>query len=318
MCLGSQIALVNAQEKEGLTSIKGKIVLPTVIPKGINMEGLSLKGAEVILRGSNRVPRKPRAANWKELTSEEKKAWDEAFIKTNAYAIYEKSVKTAIANRFKTTTTLDENGNFSFEGIKPAWYQLTLTVSPPNIPVPYDDQDFSYCRAYLIKQFFVKDISRPLQMGTMRPNLKNVPMVGDMAADFTMLDYEGNSLKLSDFRGKHVLFDCWATWCGPCIAQMPYLEAVSEKHGSDKFITIGINVDEKIDDAKAYLKKKASHYKQVYAGDLKLHEAMSNAYGIESIPAIWLIGPDGKILARDLKGDNIAKEVEKALGAAKK
>ena len=316
--LAFHTSFVNAQEAEALTSIKGQIVFPEVISEDINMEGLSLKGVEVILQGPSSIPRRPRSDNWKEMTREEKKVWNEAFDKSDAYDVYREQVKAARAGRFTKTTTLDEDGNFSFEGIKPSWYQMKMMIKPANAPEQYDDHDFSHARAYALKQFFVRDASKPVKLGTIRAKLKNVPMKGDMAAEINMLDYKGNSLKLSDFRGKYVLFDCWATWCGPCIAQMPYLEAVSEKYDGANFVTIGINIDEKIDNAKSYLKNKPSNYKQVYAGVPKLHKELSVAYGIESIPAIWLINPEGKIIARGLMGKNIAKEVEKALAVAKK
>ncbi len=316
--LAFQLPFLNAQEENAVTAIKGQVVLPGKVADGINIEGLSLKGAEIVLEGQYNHPRKPYPANWREMKSAEKREWVNEFDKSEQHAVYQEKVKAALEKRFRKKTVIGENGEFSFEGIKPAWYQISMKVLPPNAPEPRDDQDFSNCRAYMLKQFFVRDLSKPLVFNKIVAKVQNLVLPGDMAPDFTMSDYEGGTFKLSDLRGKYVLFDCWATWCEPCLAQIPYLEAISEKHGGENFIIVGINTDKKIDKAKAFLKVNSSHYKQSYAGTEELYEPMSVGYGIKSIPAIWLIDPEGKVVAKNLMGADIQKEVEKALKAVKK
>lgn len=95
--------------------------------------------------------------------------------------------------------------------------------------------------------------------------------------------------------------DFWATWCGPCLAEIRNLEAAHEALGGDSLEVIGLSVDDARESAAGFLKK-PSLYTQGFLGQEPSYEAIRNAYGIEAIPAIWLIGPEGKILARDLQG----------------
>lgn len=106
----------------------------------------------------------------------------------------------------------------------------------------------------------------------------------------------------------------WATWCGPCLAEIPNLEAAHEEFGGDRLAVIGLSVDETIDIFKAFLQKKLSAYSQGFLdGDHYL--AIREAYGIRAIPSIWLVGPDGKIVARDLRGKALREAVREALDA---
>jgi len=110
-----------------------------------------------------------------------------------------------------------------------------------------------------------------------------------------------------------VLFDFWATWCGPCRAEFPNLEAVFKDYGGERFEMIGLSVDETIDAPRSLLEKNPLAYRQGWVGDLKRHEEISEAYGFDSIPSIWLIGPNGKIVARDLSREKIREAVMAAL-----
>ena len=133
---------------------------------------------------------------------------------------------------------------------------------------------------------------------------------GEIAPDFTAAKYDGGDFKLSDYRGKYVLFDFWATWCAPCIAEIPNLANADKTYGGEGFEVIGLSVDDKIDKPKAFLKKRKLDYTQGYLSPER-YEEVANMYGITSIPSIWLIGPDGKIIAKDLHGDALKEAVKK-------
>jgi len=137
-------------------------------------------------------------------------------------------------------------------------------------------------------------------------------MPGDTAPDWTATGYDGTEFKLSDYRGQYVLFDFWATWCGPCKAEFPNLKAVYEDFGGERFEMIGLSIDKTIDLPKEYHEKNPSTYTQGFV-EPEPYQQVRNDYGIRSIPSIWLIGPDGKIVGRDLRGKALREAVRTAL-----
>lgn len=130
--------------------------------------------------------------------------------------------------------------------------------------------------------------------------------------DLDLTDYKtGKPIKLSKvIKGKVALIDFWASWCGPCRREIPNLAKIHEKYGNNKdFVLISLNVWDK-PEAQA---KAIKDMKMVWT---QLTDATRNAtdtYGVDGIPQILLIGKDGKIIARDLRGENIEEAVKKAL-----
>ncbi len=117
------------------------------------------------------------------------------------------------------------------------------------------------------------------------------------ATDFTLPSLEGKQLKLSAFKGKVVLLNFWATWCGPCKAEIPAFVELQRQY-KDDLVVVGLSVDDPADKAKAF----ADQYKVNYPIVLGLgHDDIQDAYGpIYGIPASFLISRDGKVCKRHL------------------
>ena len=133
---------------------------------------------------------------------------------------------------------------------------------------------------------------------------------GQMFTDF-QAEYNGKTYKLSDYvgRGKYVLVDFWASWCGPCKAEIPNLIKVYNQYKGDKFEVLGVAT---WDEPKATLK--AIEQMQIpYPQILNAQRAGSDAYGITGIPEIILFGPDGTILKRNLRGEQIEATIKELL-----
>jgi peroxiredoxin len=139
--------------------------------------------------------------------------------------------------------------------------------------------------------------------------------VGQEAPLFSTKTVDGKELKLADYRGKFVLLDFWATWCGPCLGETPNLKAVFEKYGKRQdFALIGLSLDGDPAKPAAYAKENGCGWVDGFLGDWGKDE-VTKLYGVRGIPSIWLIGPDGKVVASGLRGDGIMAAVSGVLEA---
>ena len=133
---------------------------------------------------------------------------------------------------------------------------------------------------------------------------------GTMYTDLTMNDTEGKERKLSEWVGKgnYVLVDFWASWCGPCRAEMPNVVAAYEKYHAKGFDVVGVSFDQKEDAWKKAIEQIGMKWHNI--SDLKGWQcAASEAYGISSIPSNILVDGEGKIVASDLRGEALHKKL---------
>ena len=128
--------------------------------------------------------------------------------------------------------------------------------------------------------------------------------VGQVAPDIVLPDPSGKTTKLSDLRGKYVLIDFWAAWCKPCRQENPNVVRLYNQYNSKGFEVFGVSLDRSREDWVKAIADDQLNWTQV--SDLQyFNSAAAVLYQIQAIPATYLVDPDGKIIAKDLRGPSL-------------
>ena len=181
---------------------------------------------------------------------------------------------------------------------------------------------------YISGQFYDDPIFLDRQYQALSANIKSTTMgkslaeyiaynkvgaIGSEAIEFVQNDPSGNPVSLSSFRGKYVLIDFWASWCRPCRIENPNVVKAYQKFNNKNFTILGVSLDQDKDPWLKAIEKDGLTWTQV--SDLKgWGNEAGQLYRVQGIPQNFLIGPDGKILAKNLRGEELESKLCELLG----
>ncbi len=136
--------------------------------------------------------------------------------------------------------------------------------------------------------------------------------IGILAPDFTLPDSTGKNISLSSFRGKYVLIDFWAAWCGPCRKEMPNMVRLYNDFNNKGFVILGVSLDKTRDKWVGAIRSEGMKWPNV--SDLKFWQSEVGAlYSVKAIPYTVLIDKEGKIIAKNLRGEDLYQKVSSLL-----
>lgn len=205
--------------------------------------------------------------------------------------------------QFDAATAAYAQSTMAFIEANPAsWVSLEALLQLKTMAVP---QYATVAPVYAALSPTLRESPAGRQYGEMLEGLKAVA-IGAQAPNFTQQTPEGKTVSLADYRGKYVLVDFWASWCTPCRAENPAVLKAYQTFKGRNFEVLGVSLDQEKTRGKWVQAIADDHLPWTQVSDLRgFGSEAAKRYGVQAIPQNFLIDPTGKIVAANLRGDNL-------------
>ncbi len=210
---------------------------------------------------------------------------------------------------------LEKDGRFAIHGVPPGDYDLALRLyEPPGQGCLVNPVGSRVVRIQVNEDAVGKE---SLDVGDIPVNVAIGPRAGDPAPELTLASFnaDGPPITLGSLRGRYVLLDFWATWCAPCVADLPAVAKLHETYKSnERFTLLGVNLDDEPSSAKPILERAGAGWTQGSLGDNRSErDEVLTRYALSAVPCYILIGPDGKIVHRGANLEEAKAVLERLL-----
>jgi peroxiredoxin len=282
-------------------TVKGRLAIPTGTTRAVTFEKT---------RGRVSVSwNPPTPDNWESMSDDEKREWSRNWqTSEDARKWMQQQYRQDVGRGFQ----VNADGAFEVDGIRPGTYTMEIEVFEPTGSAIYQTGLIATAK---------KELTVPgeptkapvVDIGDLELEIEARVATGDIAPAFEVKTVDGETLRLEDFRGKFVFLDFWAVWCGPCKAELPTVRALFREFGGrNDFAVVSLSLDNDAATPREYAKANDMPWVQGFLGKWS-DDTVTKTYGVRGIPATFLIGPDGRMVARDLRGPEMVAEVRKIL-----
>jgi peroxiredoxin len=175
----------------------------------------------------------------------------------------------------------------------------------PNKSIEMAERRLNMLKGEALKSRYTESLSQQLSVA-------KIGAVGSKAMDFTQNDVNGKPIKLSNFKGKYVLVDFWASWCKPCRAENPNVVTAYNKYKDKNFTVLGVSLDQ---DKPNWVSAIATdNLTWTHVSDLQFwNNAVAQLYKVQSIPQNYLIDPNGVIIGKNLRGEELQAKLQELI-----